>query len=80
MEMVCMACGKKANVTAEQIRSGSYRCPGCHRQIRILNPDQAKSLVRELRSVYMLHAGRGRVKTTRTLPAKPARRVAAKKK
>lgn len=59
MEMVCMSCGKKTHVSTEQMRAGSYRCPGCHRQIRILNPAQARSLVRELRAVYMRHIGRG---------------------
>lgn len=75
MEMICMACGKKTSVSADQARTGSYRCPSCHRQIKILTPEQAKSLVRELRSVYRRHLGRVRIKgevsrTTRRVPRK----------
>ena len=79
MEMVCMACGKKAHVSAEQTRAGSYRCPGCHRQIRILTSVQARALVRELRSVYMRHVKRGRVRV-RGGTVSATRRVAARRK
>lgn len=77
MEMVCMSCGRKANVTSEQVHAGSYRCPGCHRQIKILSPAQARSLVRELSSVYARHIGRGRV---RVRPGVKGRTVHARKK
>lgn len=79
MEMVCMACGRKAHVSAEQARAGSYRCPGCHRQIRILTPVQAKALVRELRSVYMRHVKRGRMRAGGGT-VRATRRVAARRK
>jgi len=77
MEMVCMSCGRKSSVSGEQMRAGSYRCPGCHRQIKILTPQQARLLVRELRSVYMRHLGRARVKVR---PGTRGRRVAVARK
>lgn len=74
MEMVCMSCGRKSNVSSEQMRAGSYRCPGCHRQIKILTPQQARSLVRELRSVYTRHLGRARIRVS---PGARGRKVRA---